>query len=273
MQDTVACFDHRAPALCEPSTVETVATRPDSVAQNAFTANKTHVSDTARCSARQRKACPSEHLPVRFAGLPLGLLETCDQHLGEILSRVPTMVTHVGQKQFVHNWTAQASNANQVLLPTRERFDSPLLQKPASQSRRYCASTTPVRQTPPVRTHFLQKAKSDPRSRWSNQHHCHHPNLGPLAQRSPQPLWIHLTSSAVALVCCHCEAARQENMSWWVPCTLPGAHPWEARKSSIVLRSPWEERGRAPKRFTEPMNRSNSKQHTLPKPRSKHQGS
>ena len=84
------------------------------------TANKTHVSDTARCSARQHKACPSKHLPVCFAGLPLGLLETCDQHLGETLFRVPTMVAHAGQKQFVHNWTAQASNANQVLLSTRE---------------------------------------------------------------------------------------------------------------------------------------------------------
>ena len=112
--------DLHSEPLCETSTVETVATRPDSVAQNAFTANKTHVSDTLRCSARHCKACPSEHLPVRFAGLPLGLLETCDQHLGEILFSVSTMVTHVGQKQFVHNWTAQASNANQVLLPTRE---------------------------------------------------------------------------------------------------------------------------------------------------------
>ena len=78
------------------------------------------MSPTTLRSARHFKACRSEHLPVLFAGLPLGLLETCDQHLGELLFRVPTMVTHVGQKQFVHNWAAQASNANQVLLPTRE---------------------------------------------------------------------------------------------------------------------------------------------------------
>ena len=65
------------------------------------------------------------------------------------------------------------------------------------------------------------------------------------------------SSQAVALVCCHCEAA----------------HPWEAKKSSLVLRSSWEERGRAPKRCAEPMNRSNSKQHSIPKPSSKHQGS
>ena len=112
--------DLHSEPLCETSTVETVATWPDSVAQNAFTTNKTHISDITRCSARQCKACPSENLWVHFAGLPLGLLDACDQHLGEILFRVPTMVTHVGQKQFVHNWTAQASNANQVLLPTRE---------------------------------------------------------------------------------------------------------------------------------------------------------
>ena len=30
------------------------------------------------------------------------------------------MVAHVGQKQFVHNWNVQPSNANQVLLPIRE---------------------------------------------------------------------------------------------------------------------------------------------------------
>ena len=103
--------------LHETSTVETLCTRPDSVAQNAFTANKTHVSDT-RCSARQCDA--REYLPARFPGLPLTLLETSNQHLEETLFRVPPMVTHVGQNQFVHNWTAQASNANQVLLPTRE---------------------------------------------------------------------------------------------------------------------------------------------------------
>ena len=112
--------DLHSEPLCETSSVETVATRPDSVAQNAFTANKTHVSDTTRCCARQCKECPSEHLPVCFAGLLLRLLETCDQQLSEILFRVPTMVTHIGQKQFVHNWTAPPSNANQVLLPTRE---------------------------------------------------------------------------------------------------------------------------------------------------------
>ena len=44
--------DLHSEPLCETSTVETVATRPNSVAQNAFTANKTHVSD----HAAQRKA-------------------------------------------------------------------------------------------------------------------------------------------------------------------------------------------------------------------------
>ena len=43
-----------------------------------FTVNKTHVSDTTQCSARQWNACPSEHLPVRFARLPLILLGICD---------------------------------------------------------------------------------------------------------------------------------------------------------------------------------------------------
>ena len=89
---------------------------------------------------------------------------------------------------------------------------------------------------------------------------CQCSNLGPLPRRSPQHLWIHLNSSVVALVCCHCEAA----------------HPWETRKSSkssISLRRPKGKRGRAPKRCTEPMNRGNSKQHSIPKPPSKHQGS
>ena len=92
------------------------STRPDSVAQNAFTANKTHVSDTTRCSERQCKACLSEHLPVRFAGHPLRLLETCDQHLGEIQFCVPTMVAHISQKQFVQNWIAQPNS------PTKSSF-------------------------------------------------------------------------------------------------------------------------------------------------------
>ena len=96
------------------STVETAA------AQNMLTTNKTHISDITWCSARQHNACPSEHLPARFAGLSLALLETCDQTLGDILFRVPTMITHVGHKQFVSNWTVQAINADQVLLPTRE---------------------------------------------------------------------------------------------------------------------------------------------------------
>ena len=128
--------------LCDTSTVETVATRPDCVAQNAFTANKTHVSDTTRCSARQHRACPSKHLPVSFAGLSLGLLETCDQRLGDVLFLVRTVVTHVGQKQFVHNWIAQANNANQVLLPTRRRLIHLFFSNQRVQSRRYCTSTT-----------------------------------------------------------------------------------------------------------------------------------
>ena len=46
------------------------------------------------------------------------------------------------------NWCRQPSPPANI-----RRFDSPLLQK-LSQSRRCCASTTPVRHTPPVRTHF-----------------------------------------------------------------------------------------------------------------------
>ena len=106
-----ATQDLHSEPICETSTVETIATQPHNVAQNAFTANKTHVSNTVRCSTRQCKAYPSKNLPVRFAGLPLRLLETCDQHLGEIFILVPTVVTHVGQKQFVHNSITQASNA------------------------------------------------------------------------------------------------------------------------------------------------------------------
>ena len=49
-------------ALSETSTVESVVTQPDIVAQNPFTANKTHASDTTRCSVRQCKACSSQDL-------------------------------------------------------------------------------------------------------------------------------------------------------------------------------------------------------------------
>ena len=51
-------------------------------------------------------------------------------------------------------------------------------------------------------------------------------NLDPLPQRSPQPLCVHLSSSAVALVCCHCEAV----------------HPWEARNHPSCCAVPREDR-------------------------------
>ena len=97
--------------ICETSTVETVATRPDSVAQNTFTANKTHVSDTTR-STTQGNARPARANTFRYASLVF--------RLDSSRRSEPTKVTHVGQKQFVHNWTAQASNTNQVFHPTRE---------------------------------------------------------------------------------------------------------------------------------------------------------
>ena len=114
--------DLHSEPFCETSSVETIATQPNSITQSAFTENKTHVSDITRCSARQCKACPSESIPVHFAGLPLWLLEICDQRLGELLFGVPTVNTHFDQKQFVHNSTAQASSANQGLFPTSGRL-------------------------------------------------------------------------------------------------------------------------------------------------------
>ena len=124
-----------------------------------FTANKTHVSDTARCTARQHKACPSKHLPPCFAGLPLGLLETCDQHLGDTVP-CPNH-GHTRWPEAIRPQLDRTGQSCQSSPPSNTRkFDSPLLQKPTSQSRRYCTLTTPVRQTPPVRTHFLSAPRS-----------------------------------------------------------------------------------------------------------------
>ena len=186
-----------------------------------FTVNKTHISDTTQCNARQWKACPSEHLPVRFARLPLILIGICDRQLGEIVL-CPNQ-GHTRWPGAIHPQLDCTSQCRQPSPPAnRRRFDSPLRPKPRSQSLSYCASTTPFRHTPPLRTRFPQEAKIDSLSRRCNRRRCRHSNPGPRPRRSPQPLWIHLASIAVASVCCHCE----------------GVHSWEARASSFVQSGP-----------------------------------
>ena len=204
-----------------------------------------HTSPTPRSAAEgNARHAPSEHLPIRFAGLPLRLLETCDQHLGEILFSVPTMVTHVGQKQFVHNWTAQASNANQVLLPTSEGLIHLFFRNQQISLGRYYASTTPVRQTPPVRPSESMVQSASLSSFHSSSSSEEVPSTSVDSSDVPV-LWLWSVATAKRLT--HGK---------------PGNHP-----SYCAVHGRKE--AELPKRCAEPMDRSSSKQHSLPKPSSK----
>ena len=126
----------------------------------------------------------------------------------------PTVVAHVGQKQFVHNRTAQASN------PTKSSFQhakvyftsSSETNKSVSELLRLndaCASDATSAYTLPPESEGRSSESMVQSSSLSSV-----PILVLFRRGLLNPLWIHLTSSAVALVCCHCEAA----------------HPWKTRE-------------------------------------------
>ena len=192
------------------------------------------IQDThLRHHAMQREAMESV-----LERTPSGTLRWSSAHTPRILQSTSRDDTVPGPDQGRSRWPEsirpQLDRTSQCRQPTppsnTQRFDSPLRRKPRSRSQRYCASTIPVRQMPPLRTRFSQEAKIDSQNRRSNRRRSRRSDPGPRPQRSPQPLWIRLTSIAVASVRCHCEGSRS----------------WEARTSSLVLSGPWWERGRTP---------------------------
>ena len=272
-------INHTGPATRSPSARQAlwrrVATLPDSVApERVHDKTRTHVS---RHHSVQRKgnAKRARANTFRYASLVLllGLPRKPATNTSErYLFRVPNH-DHACWPEAI----CPQLGPHKPVMPTKSSFQHEGLihlsfRNQQSHSRRYCTSEKPG----PVRTPPLQKAKSDPRSRWSNQHRwSSFQSLVIFRRGSPQPLWIPsdfpvlwafgllpLRSGASGKTClggcpAHCpELIHGE----------PGSHP-------IGPCAVHGEKRKTPKLCTEPMNRSNSKQHSLPKPPSKHQGS